>query len=104
MAKIAQLKHLQSLHQLRGERVPLIALFHGIPGAGLHHQAVLNVHIQSILGVYLLLFVAGQEFSNHIAEYGRVSPAVVDHRLRETFIEFRQIIQIDGDQNLLSMG
>lgn len=93
----------QSLHQLCGKGITFISLLHGIPCARIHHQAMLNVDIQCVLGVHLLLLVAGQQLGNHIAEDRRIASTILNHSLGEALIELRQVVQIDCNQHLLAM-
>lgn len=125
---------LQSPHEFRWILVARVSGVCRVMGPLLHHQSVLNVHVQRILGhdldiinhfyyqaltleanmtiaslkqckhTYISFFVLRQQLMDRVSEQSRVALRVLTDALHQPWIFFSQIIQLHKERHLLPMG
>lgn len=70
----------------------------------LHQQAMLQVHVQGVLGDELTVPELGQQLSNDVGEDAGVTPSVGHHSLGQAGILLGDIVQVDGDGHLVTVS
>lgn len=94
---------LEALHQL-GRELVLVAVaveLDAIPG--LHEQAVLQVHVQGVLGHELTVPELWQQLGNDIGEDASEASCILHNSVGQARVLLSHIVQVDGDGHLIAV-
>lgn len=70
----------------------------------LHQQAMLQVHVQGVLGDELTVPELGQQLCDDVGKDASVTPSVGHHSLGQAWILLSDIVQVDGDGDLVTVS